>query len=481
MPVVPMNIDSSTVAVTSMITAAITFFFGTTVLQLKPSVALAIAIVVGFTVNAIGVIPIGLLIVVGILMIVAIFNAIASVSTSGWSNSEKERRRTLGYSIASLGSVPHLRRASGFAMMRTLYDVLEISQTATNDTLQSIYEMKAKTLQLSIDAGNADAATELWSLKEAYAVLSNPTKRAEYDKKLANKHLAEDRSITPTPIIKGENRNSIFCNKCGAATLADAKLCSSCGGALNQISPINETPPAHKVATAKFSDDFFTKLSRDDYRLEKTPAQNVVSNIPKGQQIFIFGELKLSPHKYGEGAVIMSTQSATELIKTILNNVGERPAGDSIYTRMKSRPRLAQLQVMAVHIATYYVYALAVLQVPRSVLADVYRGITDDIGSWLSDPAMADWMESLVRTYSQVLFSEIQSPAEDIGDSMSFGTTAQLAVEQIKESYAQCEEFKDKKPLEVMAIDVVLMQVTIKTSVLGLLKAFREMKVAFAP
>jgi len=458
MPVVPMSIDSSTVAVTSIITSAIIFLFGTTVLQLKPSIALAIAIVVGVTLYAIGVIPIGLLIVVGILLSVAIFRTITTASTASGSNSEKERRRTLGHS-ASLGSA-HSHRTKDFTI-RTLYDVLEISQTAANDTLQFKYDMKTKALQQSIDAGNTDAATELWSLKEAYAVLSNPTKRAEYDMKLAKKHQVEYQSITPSSVIEVENRGATFCNKCDATAMADTKSHSSCGSALNQTSPSNETPLTHEVAAAKFSDD--------------------VNNILRGKQIFIFGELKLSPYQYGEFATIMSTQSAAELIKTILNTMEDRPASDSIFTRMKSRPRLAQFQIMAVHIATYYVYAQAILQAPHDVIANVYSGITDGIGNGLSDPAMADLLDSLVRTYSQAIFSELQSPAEDIGFNMNYGPAAQLAVKLIKDSYAQYEEFKDKRPLEVMMIDEMLMQVTIQTSVFGLLKTFNEMNVTLTP
>lgn len=97
MPMVPMNIDSSTVAVTSTITAVITFFFATTVGQIKPATALALAVIVGLILYAIGVIPIGLLFIVGISMIVAIFKTTTSASTSSEPNSEKERRRALGY------------------------------------------------------------------------------------------------------------------------------------------------------------------------------------------------------------------------------------------------------------------------------------------------------------------------------------------------------------------------------------------------
>jgi len=72
MPMVPVNVDSSTVAITSVISAVITFGFCAT-MGLKPGVSLAIAAGVGILLYSFGVIPIGLLVVVGFAMIVAIF------------------------------------------------------------------------------------------------------------------------------------------------------------------------------------------------------------------------------------------------------------------------------------------------------------------------------------------------------------------------------------------------------------------------
>lgn len=72
MPMVPVNVDSSTVAITSVVSAVITFGF-CAAMELKPGVSLAIAIGVGIALYSFGVIPIGLLAVVGFAMVVAIF------------------------------------------------------------------------------------------------------------------------------------------------------------------------------------------------------------------------------------------------------------------------------------------------------------------------------------------------------------------------------------------------------------------------
>lgn len=72
MPMVPINVDSSTVAITSVISAVIAFGF-CAAMGLKPGVSLAIAGGVGILLYSFDVIPIGLLVVVGFAMIVAIF------------------------------------------------------------------------------------------------------------------------------------------------------------------------------------------------------------------------------------------------------------------------------------------------------------------------------------------------------------------------------------------------------------------------
>jgi hypothetical protein len=72
MPMVPLPVDSSTVAITSVVSAAITFGF-CAAMELKPGISLAIAAGVGILLYSLGVIPIGLLAVVGFAMVAAIF------------------------------------------------------------------------------------------------------------------------------------------------------------------------------------------------------------------------------------------------------------------------------------------------------------------------------------------------------------------------------------------------------------------------
>ena len=74
MPMVPVDVDNSTVAITSIVSAVITFGFCATN-GVKPGISLVIAAVAGIALSSFGVIPIGILAVVGFAMVVGIFKA----------------------------------------------------------------------------------------------------------------------------------------------------------------------------------------------------------------------------------------------------------------------------------------------------------------------------------------------------------------------------------------------------------------------
>jgi hypothetical protein len=70
MPMVPVDIDSSTVVVTSVISAVITFAF-CAAMDLRPGISLAVAAAVGIALFTFGVVPIGLIAAIGIAMVIA--------------------------------------------------------------------------------------------------------------------------------------------------------------------------------------------------------------------------------------------------------------------------------------------------------------------------------------------------------------------------------------------------------------------------
>lgn len=80
------------------------------------------------------------------------------------------------------GSSNSLRRETG--MKKTLYEILEVTTTASDVVIKSTFDALAAKYKASDEAGNPDAANELKFLNEAYRTLSNPQTRKAYDEKL---------------------------------------------------------------------------------------------------------------------------------------------------------------------------------------------------------------------------------------------------------------------------------------------------------
>lgn len=76
-------------------------------------------------------------------------------------------------------------------MSNTLYDLLEVSATASQESIAANYQ-RLRAQQLAQQAaGNEDATNRLIALREAYNTLSEPARRQVYDDKLAARAAAE--------------------------------------------------------------------------------------------------------------------------------------------------------------------------------------------------------------------------------------------------------------------------------------------------
>ena len=62
-------------------------------------------------------------------------------------------------------------------MARNLYHVLEASETASQATIQTLFEQKRDRLQAELDAGNPSVKEHLWAVTQAHGTLSNPVKK----------------------------------------------------------------------------------------------------------------------------------------------------------------------------------------------------------------------------------------------------------------------------------------------------------------
>tara|TARA_R110001599_G_scaffold353676_1_gene595026 strand:+ start:46476 stop:47198 length:723 start_codon:yes stop_codon:yes gene_type:complete len=195
--------------------------------------------------------------------------------------------------------------------------------------------------------------------------------------------------------------------------------------------------------------------------------------------LFFIDGHKLSPYKFGELVVKLSIKSSTQTIKELLSSAQEigYASDDCIYARIAMRPRLAQLLVMASHIAVYYVFAQLILRQPRSIMSEMYQGIVDDISKWLPDSEMMEHFELQMRTYSEMLFADLQVGRNDLGFNTN-GPIAHAVVDLLGVSYSTFDDFKDRSALILSPLECYLIGTHIDASLKGLLDALQKMKVS---
>ena len=69
----------------------------------------------------------------------------------------------------------------------SFYDILEVSTTASSDTIHAAYERLAAKFDPALEANAGNAAVRLQNdaIRQAYLALNETDKRQEYDRKLA--------------------------------------------------------------------------------------------------------------------------------------------------------------------------------------------------------------------------------------------------------------------------------------------------------
>ncbi len=69
-------------------------------------------------------------------------------------------------------------------MASNYYQILEANEAASQETLKTLFDQKSKRLMQAIEAGSPTAKEQLWALRQAYELLSQPAQRAAYDRNL---------------------------------------------------------------------------------------------------------------------------------------------------------------------------------------------------------------------------------------------------------------------------------------------------------
>lgn len=91
----------------------------------------------------------------------------------------------------------------------TLYDVLEVSEKASEEVIKMAYKALCKKYHPDIYKGDPDYANQkMYEINEAYSILSNQSKRTEYDKKLFNSRKNAEKDTLHTDTYTPKNNAS---------------------------------------------------------------------------------------------------------------------------------------------------------------------------------------------------------------------------------------------------------------------------------
>jgi len=193
---------------------------------------------------------------------------------------------------------------------RNYYRILHIDPDAHQDVIKSSYRTLMRKLKMQPDPGGHERHAEL--LNEAYAILSNPAKRADYDRQFQNRNAfkqgdggKEKRHASipePPPVLsascnKDDNTTCPFCGTEKPAEFGYGGLffCVHCASPLQMLtglSMVGKTKRTLQRLSNKAPMHFFTKLT------EQSGHTAVIEDLsPRGLQF-------LSPEQLPENQVI---------------------------------------------------------------------------------------------------------------------------------------------------------------------------------
>lgn len=90
--------------------------------------------------------------------------------------------------------------------MANYYEILKVSQKASNAEIKSAYRRLARQYHPDVNGGSEETAREFARIAKAYEILGNPPTRAEYDKKLL--HNRFQTSASGDSVFASENQHA---------------------------------------------------------------------------------------------------------------------------------------------------------------------------------------------------------------------------------------------------------------------------------
>lgn len=116
---------------------------------------------------------------------------------------------------------------------RDYYEVLGVERNADDAAIKKAYRVLAKKYHPDMNPGDAEAEKKFKEASEAYAVLSDPEKRRQYDS-LGMRLLRAAREAEPAALTSPEwiweTFSEIFLEISSAAEEADGQITDRCAG-----------------------------------------------------------------------------------------------------------------------------------------------------------------------------------------------------------------------------------------------------------
>lgn len=82
-------------------------------------------------------------------------------------------------------------------MKKTLYDILGIDSAAPQNSIENAYRIAVSKLEKQLNDEDPESHNKAVLIKEAYRILSNPEKRAEYDARISRQNAAGAETVIP--------------------------------------------------------------------------------------------------------------------------------------------------------------------------------------------------------------------------------------------------------------------------------------------